>query len=136
MTKKPYKIVRDEIVEYMLRDFKGDFEGALRERLPTLEDAERIVPLEEEPWRFDVEVEAEDRTWDVVSYLEKKANRLVVLGTYPKMVEPPKLTREEAVAFIDAEIKKGPREGMTGVEYVDSIRHIWKGLMSSARRDA
>jgi hypothetical protein len=135
VAKKPYKIVRDEIVDYMLGDFEGDFEGALRERLPTLEDAERIVPLERDPWRFDVEVEAEDRTWDVVSLLEKKANRLVVLGAYPKILESPKLTREEALAFIDAEIREGPREGMTGVEYVDSIRYIWKGLAPRDRRD-
>ena len=131
---KPYKIVLDEVVDYMVRDFKGNFEAALRARLPTLEDAARIEPLEMDPWRFDVEVEADDREWEVVSYLEKKANRLVVLGAYPKVVEPQKMSREEALAYIEAEMGKG-REGMTGVEYVDSIRYIWKGAPRD-RRDA
>jgi hypothetical protein len=134
-TKKPYTIVRDDEVNYMLRNFEGDFDAAMRRRLPTLKDAERIQPLEKEPWRFDVELDADDdRTWQVVSYLETQHNRLVVLGAYPKMIEPPECSREEALAFIDAGMGKG-QEGMTGGEYVDSIRYIWEGLQPRDKRD-
>ena len=131
-----FEIVTDDVVDHMLRNFQGEFDAALRKRLPTLDDAARIEPLGKDPWRFDIDIEADDRTWEVVSHLEQKENRLVVLGAYPKMTEFPQLTHEEAVAFIDAELREGPSEGMTGVEYVESIRPIWKGLLPSDQHDA
>jgi hypothetical protein len=133
---KPYEIVRDDIVDHMLRDFDGDLEVVLRKRLPTLDDAERIRPLNEDPWRFVVELKSDDTTWQIVSLLEKSANRLVLLGAYRKPLNLPKLTREEARAFLEAELESGPGEGMTGVEYVDSVRHIWKGLLPRDGRDS
>jgi hypothetical protein len=51
----------------------------------------------------------------------------------PKPPPPRTLTREEAIAIVKAGIGKG--EGSpSGAEYVDSVRHIWKGLAHGGER--
>ena len=64
----------------------------------------------------------------MVIILDEKKRLLEVLGVWQQLRKYPKLSREEALKRVTEGIGKGSL-GMSGSEYVDSIRDIWKGLL-------
>jgi hypothetical protein len=129
-----WKIVLGEDVAHMLRDFPGDFRKAMRAQIPSLDAAAKQPSLGGSPQRFHVGLNADGIDWEVVGILDEKHNRIVVLGVYPKAPQHRRASRKEALTIVQAGIGAG-REGPSGVEYVESIRHIWKGLLPRDRRN-
>jgi hypothetical protein len=61
-------------------------------------------------------------------------DRALKVARRRRAVTKPRLTREQAAAIVEAGIGKGAGSP-SGTEYVESIRHIWKGLSPRAERN-
>ncbi len=78
--------------------------------------------------------EMEDGPILLIEVRPEARDRALRIARRRRSVTKPRLTREQAAAIVEAGIGKGAGSP-SGTEYVDSIRHIWKGLSPRAERN-